>query len=68
MSATTDAPAWCLYECTVMHRRLMPEVHYVSPFSDLIHWEALRLWVKRVPFRMKEADPQLQTGVFRARE
>lgn len=34
----------------------------------LIHFEALRLWLKGVPFRTKEADPHLQTGVFKARE
>ncbi len=34
----------------------------------LIHWEALRLWMKNIPFRMKEADPQLQQGAFRAKE
>ncbi len=33
----------------------------------LIHWEALRLWWKRIPFRLKETRPDLQTGVFRAR-
>jgi DUF1365 family protein len=30
-----------------------------------IHWEALRLWLKKIPFRMKEADPQLQHGAHR---
>jgi DUF1365 family protein len=34
----------------------------------LIHWEALRLWMKKIPFRMKEADPRLQQGAFRAKE
>jgi len=34
----------------------------------LIHWEALRLWWKGTPHRAKESDPQLQTGVFRARK
>lgn len=34
----------------------------------LIHFEALRLWLMRIPHRRKEADPHLQTGVFRARE
>lgn len=31
----------------------------------LIHWEALRLWLKGVPHRLKESDPHLQKGVFR---
>lgn len=34
----------------------------------LIHWEALRLWMKKIPFQMKEAEPQLQQGAFRAKE
>lgn len=34
----------------------------------LIHWEALRLWIKKIPHRLKESDPHLQRGVFRARE
>jgi len=34
----------------------------------LIHFEALRLWLKGIPHRMKESDPNLQTGVFQARE
>lgn len=33
----------------------------------LIHWEALRLWTKRLPFRLKEAEPEKQRGVYRAR-
>lgn len=31
----------------------------------LIHWEALRLWLKKIPFRRKEADPELQQGAHR---
>ena len=31
----------------------------------LIHWEAMRLFLKRVPFRMKEAEPEKQQGAFR---
>ena len=31
----------------------------------LIHWEALRLWRKKIPFRTKEADPELQQGAHR---
>ena len=31
----------------------------------LIHWEALRLWWKRIPHRRKEDDPELQQGAFR---
>ncbi|TSA33088.1 MAG: DUF1365 domain-containing protein [Verrucomicrobiaceae bacterium] len=34
----------------------------------LIHWEAFRLWWKRIPHHDKESDPHLQTGVFRARK
>lgn len=29
----------------------------------LIHWEALRLWLKRIPFHRKASHPQLQTGI-----
>jgi DUF1365 family protein len=32
----------------------------------LIHWEALRLWWKRIPHRGKEADSELQQGAFRS--
>lgn len=31
----------------------------------LIHWQALRLWYKRIPFHRKEADKDLQRGVYR---
>lgn len=31
----------------------------------LIHWQALRLWWKRVPYHRKEEFPERQRGVFR---
>ena len=34
----------------------------------LIHWEAFRLWMKKIPFRMKESQPELQQGAFRSRD
>ena len=30
-----------------------------------IHWHALRLWLKKLPFHRKAADPQLQRDLFR---
>ena len=33
----------------------------------LIHWHALLIWLKKVPFHYKESNPHLQTGVFRPR-
>ena len=32
----------------------------------LIHWEALRLWAKGLPYRLKESKPEAQRGAFRA--
>jgi DUF1365 family protein len=32
---------------------------------SLIHWEAFRLWAKRLPWRRKAENPSLQTGVYR---
>ena len=34
----------------------------------LIHWEALRLWFKGIPFHTKEANPSKQTGSFRVQK
>ena len=31
----------------------------------LIHWHALRLWLKRIPFYRKAAQPALQQDVLR---
>lgn len=33
-----------------------------------IHWEALRLWLKGIPFHRKSEHPELQTGIARGRE
>ncbi len=33
----------------------------------LIHWQALRLWAKRMPWHSKEANPELQQGVLNPR-
>ena len=30
----------------------------------LIHWQAFRLWLRRLPFHRKSANPQLQQDVF----
>lgn len=34
----------------------------------LIHWEALRLWLKGIPFHLKESHPGKQTGSFRVQK
>jgi DUF1365 family protein len=30
----------------------------------LIHWQAFRLWLRKLPFHRKSANPQLQQGVY----
>ncbi len=32
---------------------------------SLIHWQALKLWLKKIPFHKKEDDPGLQKEVYR---
>jgi DUF1365 family protein len=34
----------------------------------LIHWNALRLWLKKIPYHPKAANPQLQKDVYRKYE
>ena len=34
----------------------------------LIHWEALRLWVKKIPFHKKESHPSRQQAAYRSRD
>jgi hypothetical protein len=34
----------------------------------LIHWQALRLWLKGIPFHMKESHAEKQTDAFRVRK
>lgn len=53
--------AWNLALCTIKYPFITLKV------IGLIHWEAFRLWVKKIPFRYKEANPELQQGVFNPR-
>lgn len=32
---------------------------------SLIHWHAIKLWLKKIPHRAKHENPELQQGVFR---
>jgi len=32
---------------------------------SLIHWQAFKLWIKKLPFHKKEADQELQKGVYK---
>lgn len=48
-----------LLRCAVTYPLLTLQVIY------LIHWHALRLWLKRLPVRRKAAHPEMQTQVLR---
>ncbi len=54
-----ELTAWNLARLTFKYPLITTKVIF------LIHWEALRLWLKRFPHRRKEADPELQQGAFR---
>lgn len=47
-----------LLDCTMRYPFITLKV------IGLIHWEALRLWWKGLPFHRKEANPHLQRDVF----
>jgi DUF1365 family protein len=47
-----------LLACTVKYPFITLKV------IGLIHWEAFRLWLKRIPFHLKEANTHLQQKVF----
>lgn len=56
-----ELDAWNLARLTAKYPLVTLKVIF------LIHWEALRLWLKKIPFRLKESDPHLQQGAHRAR-
>ena len=54
-SLTDGALLTCLFKYPLLTLRVI----------WLIHWHAFRLWLKRLPFHRKSAQPELQLGVLR---